>query len=210
MANRRPLFAFSLLSFLLFVTVVCLSVSYFLVSRENADLNKLVTELKNELGHIEVKDAKKAYVRLVGPMEELVWRFRVYLPEGKPFKIRIATRNGGTTSQSSVTLGKQFSLVIKLTREKKPFADWKASIGLDRIATTTYFKAPELTKIIDQGIPIFGSQDKSIRELDPANPIELLMIGDKKNPFVAFYVELAAPLPVPKKKMGKVAPVKIQ
>lgn len=76
---------FSLLSFLLLTALVSVSVSYWQLRQEHATVQLENQKLRDADGHLVVCDPEKAYVRQAHSDEELTWKCRVYLPEGKTF-----------------------------------------------------------------------------------------------------------------------------
>jgi hypothetical protein len=77
---------FSLASMLLLAALLSVTFSHLLYYiRSSATIRRLDAErltMREELGYLEIQDDKKAYVRQLGSMDPLTWRYRVYLPEG--------------------------------------------------------------------------------------------------------------------------------
>jgi len=98
MSDRKAVLPrFSILWLLTLMLLACISESHYRVSQHNlqqsveiCDLTQSVKEFRDELGHIEVTDPTKAYVRQLACSEPFTWKYRVFLPANKPFGIRIA------------------------------------------------------------------------------------------------------------------------
>jgi len=94
--NKRPPFVrFSLLSLLLVVSLLGVSVSHFQASRTIRRLEAERFALRRELGYLDIQDRKMAYVKRLGSLDELTWRYRVYLPPEGTYRVNVALRWAG-------------------------------------------------------------------------------------------------------------------
>jgi hypothetical protein len=81
LAPRR--LRFSLRAFLAAVGVVCLVVSNTIAVRELSELRRENRRLRDELGYLTIDDPLQVHVAAARSLEELQWRWRVYVPPGK-------------------------------------------------------------------------------------------------------------------------------
>lgn len=87
-----PRFRFSLRSFFLVLFVGCLIGSNIFTAFENSRLRQTNQKLQAELGHLVVGDPTRLHAVAVDTHEELTWRWRLHVPEGKSFQLRVATQ----------------------------------------------------------------------------------------------------------------------
>lgn len=118
----------SLLSLLLATALVGLSIVHWQLARKADGLESTISQLRNELGYLNVEDPSKVYVRQVESTEPLTWKYRVYLPSDTKFRLhRVEGRGpkgaapdrfvgrGGAGSSPSLT--GRFTMVIAVTKD---------------------------------------------------------------------------------------------
>lgn len=113
---------FSLRSILLIVLVVALAIAHGLLLFRHDKLQREVTQLRGEVGHLEVVDKSLVNVIAVPTVDRFQWRWRVYAPPGTMFKVGILTKaipeNGvsdqvrGSFELSSSELGELVTLSV--------------------------------------------------------------------------------------------------
>lgn len=106
---------FSLLSFLLFAGLICVSVSHFRVVSENHELKRKNSDLENELGYINVADPDAIYIRKLETLDELTWRFRVCLPPKNTYMLHMKY-SGGASGMSLKQRPDQFTLSVGIRK----------------------------------------------------------------------------------------------
>jgi hypothetical protein len=79
--NWRP--RFSLLSALLLMTVAGLAIIVVRLWREVGPLRAEVAQLRNETGRLSVGDPTRVHAIEVRTREPLLWKWRVWVPEGQ-------------------------------------------------------------------------------------------------------------------------------
>lgn len=105
---RRARLQFSLLSLLLLMVVAGALIGLWISQRET---NRLRTEnraLREELGSLTIDDPTKLYARALRVNASLKWRWRIYAPQARDYKLNVQTggiRDSGfaTGSGSSMT-----------------------------------------------------------------------------------------------------------
>lgn len=94
MTQSKPTFRprFSLLTLALLMTIVALSVTVAMMYRELAPLRSEVARYRQELGLLTIDDAERDKIHAVAVESEREneWRYRIYLPEGKKYRLRKA------------------------------------------------------------------------------------------------------------------------
>ena len=80
----------SLLTFLLLATVLCLSISHWITSRELSSAQKELRILRDEQGHLSVEDETKFHAVAIDSDEPNTWRWRLFLPKGARYQWNIA------------------------------------------------------------------------------------------------------------------------
>jgi hypothetical protein len=106
---------FSLRTILLVVVIIALGVAQFTallrvreVTADNLRLAKENEKLRVEAGYLEVEDPTKVAVLQLPQLDELTWRWKVYLPNGRwhaRYRLReIPIKGGGTSRDSGSTV----------------------------------------------------------------------------------------------------------
>lgn len=111
-AKSPPRFRFSLRTAFVLLTLLPLIWAQIQSARELAELRKEVARLREETGHIEIKDPNKVYVLALRSQEEKHYRWRIYLPPNIAWKKTMAmgkisatgfTNHGMSVSSASST-----------------------------------------------------------------------------------------------------------
>ncbi len=129
----KPRFRYSLSTLLLLTTIACLAITVALLWREVRPLREEVRRLRDEVGELYVEDPTKLHAIRVNSDNELVWKWRLWIPEGKRYKLRAEggkvpsegfPRSGGTTYL--ITPGET---VVEYRIVKDPRSDsWRGSL----------------------------------------------------------------------------------
>lgn len=184
----KPRLRFSLLSFVLVVSLICVSVSHLHVTFENQRVETENLALKEDLGYLIISDPTKAYVRQVESMERGTWRFRVYLPPKSTytFNCRIDGHGSGAGPLKATN---QFTLLFSL-RENRTNGKWEAfgawaESGMQRGGWSLQLgeKMPE--KLNDLLLGDAATSRRHQREFQPDGEIDLLQMGDDFHIWIA-------------------------
>ncbi len=84
----RPRLRFSLLTVLLVTTIVGMAIVVVMQWRSLAPLRAEVRRLRNEVGDLSVDDPTKLCAIQVNTHDELTWKWRVWVPQGKVYRVR--------------------------------------------------------------------------------------------------------------------------
>jgi hypothetical protein len=79
---------FSLLTLLLVATIIALSVTVAILYRELGPLRGAVSRLRAEVGELEITDPTKLHAIRVDAENDLEWKWRIWIPEGKTYRLR--------------------------------------------------------------------------------------------------------------------------
>ncbi len=105
MARFRP--RFSLLNALLSMTIVALAICVIQLWREVGPLRAEVRRLRDEVGVLVVDDKSKIHIIRVNIRDELAWKWRIWIPQGKAIEVHytddIGSKAGATASGSIAT-----------------------------------------------------------------------------------------------------------
>jgi hypothetical protein len=191
---------FSLFTLLLVAIVVCVVAAYLgtarrleeakgTIGRQKLDLEARDAEiatLQAELGTLTIKDPTKVHILALPSREDWHWRWRVYLPPGKKWKIAEALgekvpkqgfdMTGVPHSSSNGALGKgQFTAEVWLAR------DINGALRLNRkfagSGVASGISEEDGKKLLAEGstsTDVAGMFATAV--LDPAGPIELLRL----------------------------------
>jgi hypothetical protein len=196
--QRRPVrLRFSLLSGLLFVTIVALAIVVVLQSRRLWPLEREVRRLRAEVGALSIDDRAVTHATQLRQQDLNLWQWRIYLPPGRPLKLveyvgRLPGRAGKSDEQwlqelenavprigrSSLTSGGEqgeFTLRATLLRQE---SGWKFSTSPGGGSSIYPFQSDwpaDTGRIASSGVPI-GAQ----RQFARGKPIVLLYLSTPK------------------------------
>ena len=169
---------FSLLSLLLLTGLIGVSVSHFRLTAEIQRLQQQNNELKKELGYIAIEDPKKAYTRELASLDATQWRFRVYLPPGKRYHLRIRDEwvdedfPRSTSGSGPIQPEGEFTLTVGFSQDA--LGRWQVRItmpGNSQMSTIQEEKSKWLADPRFVGSnPLGGTQT----ELDPDKRVQLI------------------------------------
>src|SRR5262245_4620503 len=91
MPDFRP--RFSLLSALLLMTIVGLVIVVIQLWRDIKPLRAELRRLRNEVGALSIEDPTKPHAIQVRIVDDNTWKWRVWIPEGKKYELKIATQD---------------------------------------------------------------------------------------------------------------------
>src|SRR5689334_24788641 len=73
---------FSLRTLFILITVICVAIGTYIVSKNLCDARRELRKLRNETGALNVKDPTKVHVIYVPVDEANTWRWRIFIPKG--------------------------------------------------------------------------------------------------------------------------------
>ncbi|HJT33641.1 MAG TPA: hypothetical protein VJ783_16465 [Pirellulales bacterium] len=82
-----PRLRFSLRTFLVVLITATLVASNFFTAWQLGQLREENSQLRKELGRLEVTDPKKINIIAVPTYEDMLWRWRIYMPEGHSLRL---------------------------------------------------------------------------------------------------------------------------
>src|SRR5688500_10564334 len=82
---RRP--RFSLLALIGLTTTIAMGIAIWLLYAEIVPLREENRRLRDELGELFVEDDTKVHAIAVRSTEDLVWKWRIWIPEGRRYNI---------------------------------------------------------------------------------------------------------------------------
>jgi hypothetical protein len=124
----------SLLSVLLLMTILGMAIVIAQFWQEIGPLRKEVRALRNEVGKLSIDDRSKIHAMLVHTDEELTWKWRIWIPEGKQVAMHLQWGNVPRTGvpqrpTSTSTFGPgEGTLTLKVRRDVKG-ENWIANLG---------------------------------------------------------------------------------
>ncbi len=86
-------FRFSLLSFLLAVTVICLALSHWNNSLKLVAAMAELRKLRDEVGNLSIEDRSKFHAIAIESDEPNTWRWRMFVPKGVRYQWNISCEN---------------------------------------------------------------------------------------------------------------------
>jgi hypothetical protein len=129
MSRFRP--RISLLSALLLLTVAGMAIVIVQLWREVGPLRAEVTHLRHETGRLSVEDPTKIHAIEVRTSEPLLWKWRVWVPEGKAVLVRYhwgKDPSSGLTPISGSLPLKPGENWVTLRAQNKPPNSWSARL----------------------------------------------------------------------------------
>jgi hypothetical protein len=108
MPRIRP--QFSLATLLLLVTIACIAVALWSTARELRRLRAENQQYRDESGYLTISDTKKLHVIQVPATDGNVWRWRVFVPEGRNFWLHLNA--GNVPSFGHATRGSESDTVL--------------------------------------------------------------------------------------------------
>ncbi len=128
--GRRLRLRFSLLNFMLLVTIICLGVGLWSQSRERAKLWDEVQKWRKEAGYFEIQDTQRVHAVRLPSIEDLTWRWRLYVPAGKQYKLHhmqgeIPRETGGSTTGHGWEVLESGEYVVTCAIRKSARGTWQ-------------------------------------------------------------------------------------
>lgn len=129
----KPRLRFSLLNLLLFTAILALSTTVVLLWREVKPLRDEVRRLRDEVGELNVQDPTKTCAIEVETDNRLVWKWRVWVPEGAGYKVRghggPVSKEGYPTDGGTMWIREPGEHVIRYVIQKDPRdGKWKGGL----------------------------------------------------------------------------------
>ncbi|MBA2113876.1 hypothetical protein [Bremerella alba] len=129
--------SFSLLTILLLLTIVALGISHVRMSWDLDENNKAMAtmeaelnKLRKETGYIDIQDESLVHVVTAPTHEDLIWRWKVFIPDGVTMRSMMRAKyltGGSITSGSRLESGEN---QIELAIYRGPKGHWKQKITI--------------------------------------------------------------------------------
>ncbi|QDU76116.1 Cell division protein FtsL [Bremerella volcania] len=133
--KRNRWTSFSLLTILLLLTIAALGISHVRMSWQMDENNQAMAtmeaelaKLRKEAGYLEISDESLVHVVAAPTHEDLVWRWKVFVPDGVTMKSHMSVKRstgGSMTSTSQLGEGEN---QIELAIYRGPEGEWKQKI----------------------------------------------------------------------------------
>ena len=156
---------FSLLTLLIGTALISVSIA-FLMERNRSNLLLMKNQtLAEEMGHFETDNPSRTYVRQVVDYGANSWRFRIQLPVGEKYKLRVgtigiledgqpdfslATTNQGNFSTDEYGIGGQFNLQISISKLGQTWCVHVAEFGQHHQTHSINFEEKHINGIFGQ------------------------------------------------------------
>ena len=183
---------FSLLSFVIAVTAICLAVSHWHTSRQLATAQRQLRQLRDELGYITIKDRTRFHAVALDSGEPNTWRWRLFIPKGARYKWNIAcqdiprnsppSRAGTTTVSNEPYWNSDNEVLVTARLREADEGDWTLSVtskigdSNDQMSGATLTipsdKIEWMSKVSSTDGQVIGSKGTAVRKTD--GPIILL------------------------------------
>ncbi|WDI41267.1 hypothetical protein [Bremerella sp. P1] len=136
--------SFSLLTILLLLTIVALAISHVRMSWQMDENNKAMatmeaelTQLRKETGYLEITDEKLVHVVAAPTHEDLVWRWKVYVPEGVTLKSHMMVKQSKGGTMTGTSRLQEGTSQIELAIYRGPEGQWKQKLTVINGASTS-------------------------------------------------------------------------
>jgi hypothetical protein len=172
---------FSLRSALILIAVFGVAASLWVSirqSRENRQLRQENTRLRNETGQLTIEPGAeyKVHAIAVPELEARTWRWRVYIPDGRPLGLQVKSKseNGSGSSWSLLSPG-EHTIVIALRRDVNDRWEWVIRSSQDASSgETRHTAAGNVEKLINNYWASSGGVGQATQSVEPGNDLELL------------------------------------
>ncbi|MEX2114764.1 MAG: hypothetical protein WD845_16345 [Pirellulales bacterium] len=188
--GRWPRFRLS--TVLLLVTIVALGVAQYVAMVRTAEtqaLNRRLAaenaKLRAEAGQLEIDDPSKVAALRISDLDELTWRWKVYLPKGNWFISYLTQgipREGVTNGPTAGSIEGGREVLVSATVRKGADGRWVVRTALDgaKIGSTLKESHRLIAPLINPA-PLSGEStdiagDKVQESLDPKQPVVLLRL----------------------------------
>jgi hypothetical protein len=174
MPRFRP--RFSLLTTLLLMALVACAITIWQLWREVGPLRAEVRRLRDEVGAISIDDPTKLHAIQVETNDELLWKWRVWLPENRAYVVRClgetVPKEGFPKAGGSIWLREPGEHVIAYRIQRAP----QNSQWYGQLETRTASVGKDLQPWIEwsRKTSTSGGVGKSTHASDPAQRLELI------------------------------------
>ncbi len=176
MPGFRP--QYSLATLLLLVTVTCLAVALWSTSRELRELRTENQKYRNESGYLTITDPKNVHAIRIPQPGDSNWHWRVFIPEGRQFRLRTLWHNIPEKGFSSGG-GQPSSFWTLVPGEQIIFAGVSQNLAGERVFRVRSNRASTYFPVGDWLMGSrweFSSIGTSTRSVSPGEPLELLRL----------------------------------
>lgn len=121
---------------LLMMALLACGITIFRLWHEVGPLHVEVRQLRNETGRLSIDDASKPHVVQVRTNDEFTWKWRVWIPEGRAYRLQLATQDipktGYPATQGMILLDEPGETWIEYRIAPSPNHHW-----MDKLSTST-------------------------------------------------------------------------
>lgn len=88
---RKPR-QFSIIHLLLITTIIALSITVTMLYREVGPMRQELKRLRSEVGELHIEDPRKLHAVRVETDQNLDWKWRIWVPEGKRYRVYVRSQ----------------------------------------------------------------------------------------------------------------------
>jgi hypothetical protein len=174
-------FQFSLRSALMLFVLAAAGVSLWLSARQHLENQRLRlenTKLRNETGQLTIEPGaeNKVHAIAVPELEVRTWRWRVYIPDGRPFGLQVQTKeqNGSGSSWSLLSPG-ECTVVVALRHDLNDHWEWIVRESSDHgSAESRHTASPNVERLITNPSALPSGVHDSTQSVEPGIDLDLL------------------------------------
>ncbi len=191
-----PRFRYSLLTLLIVTAMVAMGVALWRLNAELMPLREEVADLRRETGYLHVEDKGKGYVVGVPTWDDMTWRWRIHVPEGKQLGIYhvenqipsdgISTK-GIENRASAIGIPMPGTHLVHASVRKNAYGEWQLRLNAGGVGVRSDIDPgqtgwPESASRSSRTFLIEGDSDTT--EIVPGEPLQLLrhIVTNKQTP----------------------------
>lgn len=175
-----PRLRFSLRAFLLLLFILSLLGSNFFTAWQLRQLRQENAGMRKELGRLVITDPNRIHIVAVPTYEDLLWRWRIYVPAGKTLRLYESSYDIPETGfpLSSVSSGLhegEYLLTAAVRRDRH--GKWQVTVAGPRSSSSTGFSDEHATWLTDSAgwsVEQAGNGEAQVFNID--EPIVLLRL----------------------------------
>ena len=180
---RRKRFQFSLLTLLLVVVMLGAIMGFWFAQRETNRLRAENRQLREELGVLAVGDPAKFYARALVVNDNLKWRWRIYFPNRRSYRINLQTariddfgRPSGSGSSTTFLAEKgEYAIELEARKISPGHVELHLLLPSGNMTTSAQTLEPGFDDWAD-GSSTTSQLNHASTEYDPDKPLELLRL----------------------------------
>ncbi len=146
--------------------------------RENLRLHQENTRLRNEVGELTIEpgNENKVHAIAVPELEARTWKWRVYIPDGRPLGLQTSTKSGGGLGSTwSILSPGEHTIVVALRRDLNNHWEWVVRDAQDGgVGETRHTASPNVERLVANYSANSSGVGHATRSAQPGADLELL------------------------------------